>query len=195
MHIRSKAQSVHHRPNAQPRDRADRSDRAPSTAWLAAQEAFSAPRPVAAEPALVVVRKGRASEAEPPLYVASSAAPVPAERPARVFRVVGAATAVSATASSAGAAETNPLASPAFAPQAATAVRARQRRRRVDVHKDPGPVLHIVQAPRVASQPAADPAQAGMSRGEEIAALQALMKQLDEVFAAISQARAFRLPG
>ena len=195
MHIRSKAQSVHHRPNAQPRDRADRSDRAPSTAWLAAQEAFSAPRPVAAEPALVVVRKGRASEAEPLADVAPSAAPEPAERAARVFRVVGAATALAATASSAGTAETSPLAAPAAAPLTATPARPRQRRRRVDVHKDPGPVLHIVQAPHVATQRAADPAQAGMSRGEEIVALQALMKQLDEVFDAISQARAFRLPG
>ena len=192
MHIRSKAQSVNHRPTAQPRERADRTDRtdrtdrAPSSAWLAAQEAFSAPRPVAAEPALVVVRKGRATEAEPSADAACGAAPAPAERPARVFRVVGAATGLSAKASSASAAETSPRGVPA---------RARQRRRRVDVHKDPGPVLHILQAPRVAAQRAAEPPQTGMSPGEEIAALQVLMRQLDEVFGAISQARAFHLPG
>ncbi len=199
MQFRTKLQAANDRHMPKHRDRADRP---PSTAWLAAQEAFSAPRPVAAEPALVVLRKGRAAEparpagakptvaaearrgerpVEPP---AERPAEQPVERPARVFRVVTAAADVVLTS--------GPGTTPLAASSAAPGPTLPRRKRRVDVLKHPGPVRHIVQALPARAVMAAEPPPLSLSSGEAIARLWAEMAGLDAVFSEIHRARSFR---
>ena len=191
MHIRSKAQAAHQRPMSNPRDRANGADRAPSTAWLAAQEAFSAPRPAAEEPALVVLRRGRSPELV--LHVdASSAATtsLPADRPVRVFRVVSLTAplaVVAGPAAEAGFAAPRPV-----APKAVWSAPAPRGRRRVDADRHPGPVRHILQSRPVPMESAPEAPGRSMSPNEEIAALRAMMARLDALFGAIGRARAFR---
>lgn len=172
---------------AKPRDRADGP---PSTAWLAAQEAFSAPRPAAVEPALVVVRKGRApelvSQADVPSAIAVTVAAV--ERPARVFRVV--AEAAFGTAAAVDTALVDAAGAMPEARTAASAAPARRRKRRLDLHKHPGPVTHILQLAAAPTESETPPHS--LSPGEEIAAMQAAMSHVDAVFDEISRARAFR---
>jgi len=183
MHFRSKEQAARARQTSNPREH---KPRMPSTAWLAAQDAFSAPRPVpAAEPALVVVRRGRAPEPElQGLASPAATQPVLADRPARVFRVV---TAPAADAGPALPPPELPLA-PAAAPAVATQAR---RRRRVDLDKRPGPVQHIVHATRAPVESVVAAPVRSLSPGEEIAALQAMMARLNAVFDEIGAARAF----
>lgn len=199
MHFRSKAPAA---PGRHPSRRRDPADRVPSTAWLAAQEAFSAPRPTPqdapAGPAVVVVRKARAPV--PPAGPGEvpdgrpAPAPTPAlgpaaalEKPVRVFRVVTVPVPVPAPAD-----VVVPALPVAAAPAAAAATAPTRRRRRASVapEKQPGPVLRIVQpvVPPVPAVPRLTPA-------EELASLRQLMARLEEVLRDIQQARAWRCAG
>jgi hypothetical protein len=186
MHFRSKAPAA---PGRHPSRRRDPADRVPSTAWLAAQEAFSAPRSTPLDqPAVVVVRKPRAPvpPAVPGEAHASTASAVPGpvavhEKPVRVFRVVTVPVPTPAPA------EAAPVAPAAAVAAPVVAAAPRRRRRSVAPDKQPGPVLRIVQPPAPAV-----PAAPRMSPREELASLRRLMARLDEVLRDIQQARAWR---
>lgn len=177
MHFRSKAQAApqDHRPH-----RRTASERVPSTAWLAAQAAFSAPEPAEAEAALVNVRAfvvpAVAALATPRL---ATDTPLRPERPARVFLVPsdtpsateGNADDGSKPPPAAGAqqtAETTAEIPPATAPggpdtqaQPAAHKPTPRPRRRVHADKLPGPVLHITRPQQTQAQaPARAPARA-----------------------------------
>lgn len=109
----------------------------PSTAWLAAQQAFSERQRAPADQPVVIVRKGRvvalsaAQAAEP-----QAATLAPAGKPARVFRIV------SASAASNPAMQAEPS-EPAWQGAAARGGDM-PRKKRVAIDRRPGPVLRIV---------------------------------------------------
>lgn len=157
-------------------------DRPPSTAWLAAQEAFSAPKPTAASLPVVVVRRARAQE---PLDAAGSRAeaPTPAAqmRPARVFRVVGG-TAFEAGPDAAAPAE-------AMAPSASETSPSPRRKRRADTGRRPGPVKIIVEAPSAQVQGPVEAPAGPVSHQAQLETLAAMMGALDAVLGEIAHAR------
>lgn len=180
MHFRSKA---HDSPRSK---RHEPADRMPSTAWLAAQEAFSAPKPAQAEPAVVVVRKIRA----PSMGLGADAATAAAvaqenlDRPARVFLVVP----EPAEHVAAAPLQDSPPAAEPVPP-------APRQRRRLHADKRPGPVLHITQpTPLQAAREVAPPPR-GPSVSDQIASLQALMADVNVMFDHIQRARALHFLG
>lgn len=190
MHFRSKGQGS---TRFEPSGRHPTADRAPSTAWLAAQEAFSAPKPVPIEHVVVVERKESLLPAptpslEPPATVAT---PVPAAKAARVFRVVSQAAdaGVQPEVSDVQTDETS-QARAALATSAAPAVR--QRVRRLHPSRQPGPVMHIVQAERPSTARAEAPPTRHLSHREQAGVLQVLMGELAAVLDDAVRARAFR---
>ena len=204
MHFRNKAPAAY--PNRRP-TRHDTAARVPSTAWLAAQEAFSAPPPAQAEPAVVTVRRAwnPAHNSHATAAAGPGETPSHPERPARVFLV---------------ASDNNPAPNPAPSPAAETGAapllavvrragtdagapvqpttprpaerRAQRQRRRLHADKLPGPVRLITQPMQAqAARPQAPPAP-GPSAGEQLRALKAAMAELKAVFDAIQRARALR---
>jgi hypothetical protein len=188
MHFRSKAQQGHRSKHHEP------ADRMPSTAWLAAQAAFSAPQPVQAQPAVVVVHKSKpaamgwgadqtdAADAADAASSASAAAGAPEylERPARVFLVAPAPAGDSAAA---------PLQDRAPAAEKAPPAVALRPRRRLHADKRPGPVLHITQPTPERAARDVSAAPRGPTIGEQIASLQAMVAEVNTVLEHIQRAR------
>ncbi|RVU43923.1 hypothetical protein [Rubrivivax rivuli] len=158
---------------------------APSTAWLEAQAAFSAP-PAAEAPAPavglvpVVVRRGRPLEALADRSAASGseaaeAAAADAARPARVFRVVSAPAPTPAPMPTPGAAV-------ALAAESLEATRRPRLRRTRRSQQAPGVATVISFAP---------PPGAVLPYREQMARLGELMRAIDEALAVARQARSF----
>jgi hypothetical protein len=157
---------------------------APSTAWLEAQAAFSAPAatdtpaPAAGPVPVVVLRRSRPVEAlaEPSATPApgSEAADPGAARPARVFRVVSAPTPVPEGAA---ALQPRPL-------DAATRPQPPRPRRARRSQQAPGLATVISFAPPPGAVP---------PYREQMARLGELMRALDEALALAQQARSFEL--
>lgn len=214
MHFRSKAPAAYpsHRPTRQ-----DTAARVPSTAWLAAQEAFSALPPVTAEPAVVTVRKTWNPSGDADTGAASAAeTPLRSDRPARVFLVASETSPITRpitrpTTSPSTDATTGPAAAAAprlaVVPQgeaagpeqalapAAEARRAQRPRRRRHADQLPGPVVLITQPrPEQAQRPLAPqaPQLPSLSTAEQLQALKAAMAQLNAVFDDIQRASALR---
>lgn len=168
-----------------PARRPNPADRPPSTAWLAAQEAFSAPRPTAANSPVVVVRRASAQDLmESTGISADGPKPVAAARPARVFRVVG------GTAMKADPQSTSPATDTAPPPLETVPVK---RNRRASPDRRPGPVKLIVQASSTPSDsPVASPAP-GKSHGEQLHVLKTMMASLDAMLSEIMTARRIRI--
>jgi len=166
--------------------RRDAIDGAPSAAWLEAQQAFSEQRPAAPGPAVVIVRKGRALVAAAPV---AEAAPdqsgPPAEKVARVFRVV---LAGGLSASSV------PPDLNRYGPQSPGEGTGVGRKRRFDAEKRPGPVLRTVPvAPVQARQLGqSEPSTHRVPVLHPLAELRRMLARVDAVIDDIRRARAFR---
>ena len=168
--------------------RQNAADGPPSTAWLAAQQAFSEPRPASAEQPQVLVRKGRApvvhAFAAAPAVAPAAATPmaVSHNKPARVFRVVSA----PAVPPLAAAAEQAAASEPGIAQVQADV----PRRRRTAAYKRPGPVLHIVhELPAPVPSPAA---QAQQLPQHQLRTLVEMLARVDAVLGDIRRARSFQ---
>ncbi len=149
----------------------------PSTAWLAAQQAFLSHRPAPAAEPVVTVRRGRAlALAVPSADEAQAATPAPemANKPARIFRI------------------TSAVADSNAALQARSAQPSLQtgfdlsRQGRIASNKRPGPVLRIVPAAPAVAEPEAQ------TQKESVGALREMLAEIDAILEDIKAARAFR---
>jgi hypothetical protein len=180
MHFHNKG-----RTNAGHRERQHKpSDRPPSTAWLAAQEAFAAPRPAASNASVVVVRRASAPDLieVAHAHVGAPTAAVPI-RPARVFRVISGPTVGTAPKPADCSAGTAPA--PLDTPPP-------KRNRRANPERRPGPVKLIVNASVPTLRGLDAPPARGEFYGEQVDALRAMMTSLDGIFTDIMAARRLR---
>lgn len=165
----------------------------PSTAWAAAQQAFSHREQGPADKPVVIVRKGRvmvAAAAAPDGAQTVAPRPVPADKPARVFRVAAA----WAVSDPAGGFEDVEPALQADPRAAADTPRSTHntRKRRVVLEKRPGPVLSIVHALPALEAQAPVPDQVPMLPLDDVGAVIEMFASVDAILDDIKRARAFR---
>jgi hypothetical protein len=148
------------------------SETPPSSAWLAAQQAFSAHCPVTAAEPVIIVRRARALSADGAHEVAAATPPPKvASKTARIFRIAMARVDSAEPELHAAPSKTSEL----------------PRKTRIAVDKRPGPVLRIVhQLPAVMAEPEAPMPNGGMAR------LREMMAEIDAIFSDIKAAQALR---
>jgi hypothetical protein len=148
------------------------SETPPSSAWLAAQQAFSAHQPATAAEPVIIVRRARAFSADTADKAAGATPPsTVASKTARIFRI---------TPSRADAAEPDLQAARQMSSEL-------PRKARIAIDKRPGPVLRIVhQLPTAMAEPEAPMPNGGM------ATLRAMMAEIDAIFSDIQAAQDLR---